>query len=110
MWDVQNFELKGALQGHSGYQYNIIIYNICSVVEAICGNGKYLFSGSADKDIRVWDITTQKCVKILDDHSAAVKALVADEDMLYSAANDKTIRVWALADMSCVRIFERYIV
>ncbi len=40
MWDLATFEIRTVLQGHVG------------AVEAICGSTKYLFTGSADKDIQ----------------------------------------------------------
>lgn len=61
-----------------------------------------LFSGSADRTIRVWDLTNQSCIHTLKGHSEAVNAIVTDPQgtFLYTGSSDRTIRVWQLEDFS----------
>lgn len=89
LYKLGSFELQTTLKGHT------------DPVESLCFNDELLFSGSADKDIRVWDLDTFKCIKILTDHTSNVKALVVDSGRLYSGSHDKTIRMWSLKDYSC---------
>jgi len=57
-----------------------------------------LFSGSADRTIRVWDIwdrdLQQRCMQTLVGHEGSVLKLVFGRDCLISCSTDKTIRVW----------------
>ena len=58
-----------------------------------------LFSGSYDNTIRVWDMKSNKCLRILSDHSGAVLSLHAYEDRLLSGSADQTIKV------SCMQLY-----
>src|SRR5436190_588474 len=68
----------------------------------------YLFSGSSDKTIKVWDLATPNkptCIATLDEshggHTDSVNALsfqvLAGKPYLFSGSSDKTIKVWDLA-------------
>ena len=69
-----------------------------------------MFSGSWDKTIRVWDLRTLECVKVLEGHSEAVLALAVGEGspqphskVLVSGSYDTTVRFWDLNTFRCVR-------
>lgn len=56
-----------------------------------------LFSGSADKTIRVWDTKSPsgfKVIRTLTAHDGLVLALKVYEDKLYSGSHDRTVKVW----------------
>ena len=40
---------------------------------AITPDGRYAISGSHDKTLRVWDITTGSCVRVMTGHTDAVR-------------------------------------
>ena len=60
--------------------------------------GCLLFTGGADRTIRVWDPTLRDakkaCVQTLRAHGGTVAALAYCEGLLVSASTDKTIKVW----------------
>lgn len=60
--------------------------------------GAYLVSGSRDKTIRIWDVTTGLCIKVLDAHDNWVRSVVFHPSGRYllSSADDKTIRAFDL--------------
>nr|CAB3267212.1 ZF(TRAF/RING)-5 zinc finger protein [Phallusia mammillata] len=81
----QIFKCKGTFVGHTG------------PVWCLCVHGDYLFSGSSDKQIKVWDTATNyKCQKTLEGHEGIVLALTAYGDKLFSGAADCTIKVWSI--------------
>lgn len=53
-----------------------------------------IISGSADLTIRVWDIKTQKCTKILSGHTGWVKSVICDVggDRIISGGGDGLVK------------------
>jgi phospholipase A-2-activating protein len=77
--DSSSIELKG---------HDAAVWAVCTLK-----NGKYA-TGSADKNIFVWNAKGEKLV-VLKGHTDCVRALVALGDgSLLSASNDATIRHW----------------
>jgi len=60
--------------------------------------GAYLVSGSRDKTIRIWEVSTGRCLKVLNGHDNWVRSVVFHPSGRYllSSADDKSIRVWDL--------------
>lgn len=59
-------------------------------------SGHRLFSASADKTIRVWDIESRRCERVLEDHTRPVLSLACADDKLFSGSYDYSIKVTAL--------------
>ena len=70
---------------------------------AVSGGGALLFSGSADKSVRVWDTNTHVQLCALSGHKHEVHALAVHNDLLFSGAEDATIKVWNIASLKCIR-------
>eukprot|EP01137_Pigoraptor_chileana_P007025 Opistho-2@52011 len=75
---------KGTFVGHLG------------PVWALAVDGDYLYSGSSDTTIKVWDHTSFKCKATLEGHTDIVHALCIRHRRLYSGSSDFTIKVWDL--------------
>jgi hypothetical protein len=63
------------------------------IVWAVEVHGRRLFSASADKTIRVWDIDSRRCEHVLEDHTRPVLSLTISGNRLYSGSYDFTIKV-----------------
>lgn len=61
-------------------------------------NGKYLLSGSSDKNIIVWGVNSGQKLKTLQGHSGAVKSVSWSPDGRFfaSGSNDATIKIWGV--------------
>lgn len=72
--------------------------------------GPFLASGSRDKTIKIWDVTTGLCVVTLTGHDNWVRGLVFHPGGKYllSAADDKTLRVWDLRHRRCLKTLEAH--
>ncbi|XP_041363927.1 E3 ubiquitin-protein ligase TRAF7-like [Gigantopelta aegis] len=80
---ISMFKCKGTFVGHQG------------PVWCLCAMGDYLFSGSSDKTIKVWDTgSSYICVKTLEAHSGIVLALCTHGNKLFSGSQDCNIIVW----------------
>ena len=55
--------------------------------------GHRLFSASADKTIRVWDIESRRCERVLEDHTRPVLSLACADGKLFSGSYDYSIKV-----------------
>ncbi len=56
-----------------------------------------LASGSSDKTIRIWNVTSGITIKTLTGHTGGVWSLVVlpNDSLLTSGSDDKTIRIWS---------------
>lgn len=72
--------------------------------------GPFLASGSRDKTIKIWDVSTGLCVLTLTGHDNWVRGLVfhTGGKYLLSAADDKTLRVWDLRHRRCLKTLEAH--
>ena len=66
-------------------------------VFCLLGLGTYVWSGSADNSIIVWDSDTKQPIQELKGyHSAPIKYLCASGANVWSACFDKTVAIWNL--------------
>ena len=64
-----------------------------------------LASGSADKTIRQWRVTSHnntKCVGSFKGHKGAVMSLLTHRGLLISGSQDQTVKLWDLREGGCV--------
>lgn len=79
----QMFKCRGTFVGHQGPVWCLTEY------------GDFLFSGSSDKTIKVWDTgNNYRCIKTMEGHTGIVLALCTWGNKLYSGSQDCRIRVW----------------
>ncbi|CAF3468062.1 unnamed protein product, partial [Fusarium graminearum] len=60
-------------------------------------------SGSYDQTIRIWDVKTGECERVLEGHSSWVNSVVFSHDSKKVASDsfDKTIRIWDVETGEC---------
>ena len=62
-------------------------------------------SGHADKALRVWDVATGVCVRVLQGHTGLVRCLSALQgSRLVSGSFDGTLRVWDADEGVCLQV------
>ncbi|KAF2154681.1 WD40 repeat-like protein [Myriangium duriaei CBS 260.36] len=69
-------------------------------------SGDYLVSGSRDKTIKVWQLSTQKCLRTLKgQHDQSVLCLQFDpvEDIIVSGGSDSYVVIWRFRDGELIR-------
>ncbi|KAJ2080254.1 SCF ubiquitin ligase complex subunit cdc4 [Coemansia sp. RSA 988] len=80
-------------------------------VRAVAGHGNIVVSGSYDCTIRVWDVTTGRCLHQLEGHTSKVYTIVLDPDQhaIFSGSMDGMIRVWNWDTGACLRILRGHL-
>jgi WD40 repeat protein len=87
------------------FQEVFIYYSHLAPVTSIVVIEDWLFSGSEDKTIKQWNISTRKCIKTFTGHLAPVTSIVVIEDWLFSGSKDKTIKQWDISTRKCIKTF-----
>ena len=67
---------------------------------AFSPDGKYALSGSDDKTVRLWEVETGRCLRVLEGHSDSVSSVAWSSDGLrgFSGALNGVGRVWDLSE------------
>ncbi len=91
----QNPDLVSILKGHSS-DVNSVVFS---------PDGKTLASGSDDKTIKLWNLTTKKEIRTLQGHSKWIwtVAFSPDGKTLASAGADKTITLWDVSSGNVIQ-------
>ncbi|OMJ29756.1 putative E3 ubiquitin ligase complex SCF subunit sconB [Smittium culicis] len=95
-WDLKNRACTHIYNGHS-CSIGSISLNITASLNKMTNGSIFipkLFSASLDGTIRVWDIDTGKCTKILCYHSEPVWSIASDAFHLISSHNDGKVCIW----------------
>ncbi|MBD2169496.1 ribosome assembly protein 4 [Calothrix membranacea FACHB-236] len=74
---------------------------------AFSSDGKKLASGSEDKTIKLWDISTGQLLQTFSGHGDVIKtiALSSDGQKLASGSKDKTIKLWDVSTGQLLQTF-----
>ncbi|PPR07112.1 hypothetical protein CVT24_010948 [Panaeolus cyanescens] len=81
-----------------------------SSVLSLAASDNYIFSGTQNQDISVWDKKTFRLKHTLRGHTGSVLALefAKDKDWLLSSSGDSTIRVWCTKTLQPLYVIDPY--
>ncbi|KAA0189589.1 hypothetical protein HAZT_HAZT001853 [Hyalella azteca] len=84
MWSTKSDETEclGILKGHLSYITCIGISDV------------FVVTGSSDKTIRKWDMTTCECVYVYRGHEARVQRIICTGEFIFSTSYDKSAKAW----------------
>ncbi len=75
-------------------------------------DGTRVLSGSNDRTVRLWDVETGRCLRVLEGHTATVNGVAwsADRRHALSGSGDHTVRLWDVETGRCLRVLEGHTV
>ena len=71
-------------------------------------DGTKFASGSDDKTVKLWDVTSGECLKTLEGHSWTVTSVSFSPDgtKVASGSNDNTVKLWDVTSGECLKTLE----
>lgn len=84
LYDIETLRYSHNLWGHMG-----IVTALGTSV-----SGQFLFSGSLDSTIKIWNLENRLVVQTLQRHDATVSAVVWHRNMLFSAGSDEAVKMF----------------
>ncbi|PSB47423.1 hypothetical protein C7B80_09550 [Cyanosarcina cf. burmensis CCALA 770] len=117
LWDCSSGECDKILQGHAGWILSVIFLPIPPTPLEKGGEEGILASGSKDKTVRLWDVSTGQCLKILEGHTGWVTSVACSAqapaansrdspNLLASGSTDATVKLWNVSTGECVKTFQ----
>ncbi|GAA5941939.1 F-box/WD repeat-containing protein [Sporobolomyces koalae] len=79
---------------------------VCSTARGWGQEGAIVVSGGCDREVRVWDVETGKCLHTLRGHTSTVRCMrVLDgRPIAVSGSRDSTLRVWDIEKGECLHL------
>jgi len=109
IWDVHGAETVCRLQGHE-HVVECLAFSSSAADKVLGTGGKksgglHIVSGSRDKTIKIWNISSVRCVVTLTGHESWVRGVAFQPQgkHLVSVSEDKSIMVWDVKQQRCIR-------
>jgi small GTP-binding protein len=75
---------------------------------AFSPDGKRALSGTDDRTLRLWDVETGSCLRLLQRHTGTIWSIAwsPDQRRALTSADDNTLRLWDVEAGHCLRVLE----
>jgi WD40 repeat protein/serine/threonine protein kinase len=77
---------------------------------AFCPDGRHALSGGDDYTMRLWDVSSGRCIQKFRGHSDEITSLAVSPNgrLALSGGADATVRLWEIATGRCLRTFAEH--
>ncbi len=69
-------------------------------------DGKRALTACEDKTVRLWDVKSGRCLRVLKGHTGSVLSVAWGADRVISGSDDKTVRLWDVKTGRCLRVLQ----
>ncbi|OSD08312.1 WD40 repeat-like protein [Trametes coccinea BRFM310] len=98
-YTLSNLQTRGAPNAHTNTIYCLQLYTYPETGTQV------LFTGSKDRTIREWDLSTGSVIRVLEGvHESSVLSICVHRGILASASSDHRVVVWNLATNKPIKI------
>lgn len=102
-YTLSNLQTRGAPNSHSNTIYCLQLYTYPETGTQV------LFTGSKDRTIREWDLSTGSAIRVLEGvHESSVLSICVHGGLLASASSDRRVVVWDLAKDQPIKIIREH--
>src|SRR2546423_718008 len=83
-------------------------YKVGIIAYAFSSDGKRALTGSSDSTVRLWDMETGHCLRVMEGHTGQINSIAwsADQRRALSGSYDNTVRLWDVETGRCLRVME----
>ncbi len=107
LWEIGNHgSIRASLSGDclrtfEGHQGGVL--SVCLSLD-----NQFALSGSADKTLKLWEVSTGHCLKTIEGHQDSVNSvcILSDAKFALSGSADNTIKLWNLETEACLTTFQ----
>lgn len=100
-YTLSNLQTRGAPNSHSNTIYCLQLYTYPET------GAQVLFTGSKDRTIREWDLSTGSVVRVLEGvHESSVLSICVHGGVLASASSDRSVVVWDLSTNEPIKVIK----
>ncbi|CCM04709.1 uncharacterized protein FIBRA_06896 [Fibroporia radiculosa] len=95
---LYTFPMSGVTNGHTNTIYCLQLYTYPDTGVQV------LFTGSKDRSIREWDLTTGQVIRVIEDaHGSSVLSICVHDGIIASGGSDWQVAIWDLPTGSLIK-------
>ncbi len=114
LWDISTGQCLRTFYGNTNWIWAIAFAErsdrLAKSSEEDSLDSHCIASSSDDKSVKLWDITTGQCFRLLKGHKDSVWAVAfsPDRQLLASSSDDQTVKLWQLSTGTCIKTLQGF--